>query len=254
MSDFSNFRAVYNELSDAVTSAKYQFFQDHLENFFRNIDDTLRVHRVVADLESRVDFPTWYAECKETMGSMVGSATLTWPKDRNDRLAMRVALLRAISNRNPDFDEFCQYFLYTANDYDVHVSDISRQIFLPTTRELIRYIEQNFDSADIPASDRTVTINHNSKEYADADEAMEKLEKAIREANDFDDPLEKEQREAEVSAARRLLKATRVSVSALVELLKPIATQYATKLKENLVGIAVTGTISALTYLFGKIF
>jgi hypothetical protein len=83
---------------------------------------------------------------------------------------------------------------------------------------------------------------------------MEQLEKAIREANDFDDPLEKEQREAEVSAARRLLKAARVRVDALVALLKPLVVQYATKLKDNLVGIAVTGTVSALVYLFGKIF
>jgi hypothetical protein len=122
-------------------------------------------------------------------------------------------------------------------------------------RELRRYLETEVAKTDaIPASDRVVTVNHNSKEYADADEAMAKLEKAIHEANDFDDPLEKEQREAEVSAARRLLKAARVRVSALVELLKPLVTQYATKLKDNLVGIAVTGTISALGYLFGKIF
>ncbi|MCK1720333.1 hypothetical protein [Bradyrhizobium sp. 141] len=49
MSDFSNFRAVYNELTDAVTSPKYQFFRDHLENFHRNIDETPRAHRVVSD-------------------------------------------------------------------------------------------------------------------------------------------------------------------------------------------------------------
>jgi hypothetical protein len=35
------------------------------------------------------------------------------------------------------------------------------------------------------AAARRGTVNHNSKEYTDADEAMEKLEKAIREANDF---------------------------------------------------------------------
>lgn len=33
MSDFSNFRAVYNELTDAVTSARYQFFKDPFGEF-----------------------------------------------------------------------------------------------------------------------------------------------------------------------------------------------------------------------------
>jgi hypothetical protein len=57
-------------------------------------------------------------------------------EDRTDRLAMRVALLRALSNGELDMYDFCAAFLYSANDYDVHVSDVSRQIFLPTTREL----------------------------------------------------------------------------------------------------------------------
>ncbi|MGY8678350.1 hypothetical protein Q2941_11085 [Bradyrhizobium sp. UFLA05-153] len=130
---------------------------------------------------------------------------------------------------------------------------MSRQIFLPTTRELLRYIEEHFDKV-VPASDRTVTINHNSKEYTDADAAMEKLEKTIREASDFDDPLEKDQREAEVSAGRRLLKATRVRVNVLLALLKPIVTQYGTKLKDSLIGMAVQATIGVLGHLLGKIF
>jgi hypothetical protein len=254
MSDLSNFRAVYNELSDAVTGAKYQFFQDHLDNFFRNIDDTPRARRVVAELESRVDFPAWYAECKETMGSMVGSATLTWPKDVIERLAMRVTLLRAISKGDPDFYEFCRYFLYSANDYDVHVSDLSRQIFTPTTRELIRYIEQRFDSAEIPASDRTVAVNHNSQEYVDADEAMAQLEKAIREANDFDDPAEKDQREAEISAARRLIKSARVRVDLVVDLVKPTVVDYVSKVKGGVVANAANATITALGVLLGYAF
>ncbi|WP_342724192.1 hypothetical protein AAFG07_34720 [Bradyrhizobium sp. B097] len=254
MSDFSNFRAIYNELTDAVTSAKYQFFKDHLENFLRNIDDTPRAHRVVSDLEKRVDFPTWYAECKETIGSMVGSGTLTWPKDKTDRLAMHIALLRALSNGELDIYDFCAAFLYTANDYDTNVYDISRQLFLPTTRELIRYIEQRFDAADIPASDRTVTINHNSKEYTDADEAMAELEKAIREANDFDDPAEKEQRGAEISAARRLIRSNRVRVDLVVDLIKPTVVQYATKVKDGIVANAANATVTALGVLLGYAF
>ncbi|MDH2406609.1 hypothetical protein QCM77_43210 [Bradyrhizobium sp. SSUT18] len=46
-------------------------------------------------------------------------------------------LLRALSNGELDMYDFCPAFLYTANDYDTHVHDISRQLFLPTTRELM---------------------------------------------------------------------------------------------------------------------
>jgi hypothetical protein len=97
MTDFSNFNAVYNELCDAVVGARYQFFRDHLANFFDTIDQTPAAKRVVGNLESRVDLKAWYAECKKSIGSMVGSGRLDWPKDRTDKLAMRVALLRAFA-------------------------------------------------------------------------------------------------------------------------------------------------------------
>ncbi|MBR1214618.1 hypothetical protein [Bradyrhizobium sp. JYMT SZCCT0180] len=255
MSDFSNFRAVYNELTDAVTSARHQFFKDHLANFFDTIDQTPNAARIVADLESRVDLKKWYEEAKESVGSFVGSGTLNWPKGRTEKLAMRVALLRAFSTEAIDPIDFAHDFLYSENNFDINISDISQQLFSPTGRELLRYIETHFDNPPgVPASDRVVTVNHNSPDYADADAAMEKLEKAIREANDFPEPEVKEQREAEVSAARRLMRAVRVRLEPLVALLKPLLVQYGTKVKDGLIAAAAAATTAALITLFGLIF
>jgi hypothetical protein len=80
---------------------------------------------------------------------------------------------------------------------------------------------------------------------------MEKLEAAIHEANDFPDLLEKEQCEAEVSAARRLLRATLVRLQPLVALLRPILVQYGTKVKDGLIAHAATATVTALIALLG---
>jgi hypothetical protein len=254
MSDFSNFRAVYNELTDAVANSKHQFFKDHLENFFDTIDQTPNAARVVSELEARVDFPGWYETCKQSIGSMVGSGELTWPRDKTDKLGVKVAMLRAMSSSELDIYDFCSSFLYTDNNFDTHVYDVSQQIFLPTARELLRYVERRFDNPEVPASDRQVTLDHNSTRYEDADAAMEKLEAAIREANDFLEPEEKEQRQAEVSAARRLMKAVRVRLEPLAALLRPILVQYVSKIKDGLVAHAATATTAALIALFGLIF
>jgi DNA-directed RNA polymerase subunit K/omega len=253
LSDFSNFHAVYNELTDAVMSSRYQFFKDHLANFFDTIDQTPNAAAIVSELESRVDLMPWYEESKNSVGSFVGSGMLDWPKDRTDRLAMKVALLRALSSEQIDIFDFTSSFLYTANNFDTNVSDVAQQIFQPTVRELIRYIEERFDKA-VPAADRAVTVNHNSREYADADEAMEKLEKAIHEANDFDDPLEKEQREAEISAARRLIRASLVRVAMVVELIKPVVTKYITQVRDGIVANMASATVAALGVLLGYAF
>ena len=47
VSDFSNFRADYDELTDEVNRARHQFLSDHLTNWFEHIDDTPQVADVV---------------------------------------------------------------------------------------------------------------------------------------------------------------------------------------------------------------
>jgi hypothetical protein len=73
MSDFSNFRAVYDELTDEVTRARYQFVADHLRNWFEHLDDTPAVLLIVSRLQSELDFPEWYKQQKATVRSMVGA-------------------------------------------------------------------------------------------------------------------------------------------------------------------------------------
>jgi len=58
---------------------------------------------------------------------------------------------------------------------------------------------------EIPASDRTVTLGHNSPEQKEALEKVDQLIKAVEETNDFPGTTEdKEQTLAELSAARKL--------------------------------------------------
>ena len=69
MSDFANFRAVYDELSDEVGQARYQFVADHLGNWFEHLDDTPAVLLIVTRLQSELNFTDWYKQQKSTVGS-----------------------------------------------------------------------------------------------------------------------------------------------------------------------------------------
>jgi hypothetical protein len=124
------------------------------------------------------------------------------------------------------------------------------------TKELIRHLrrvaEQQLEAA-VPASDRVVSLNHNSQQYAETIEAAEQLETVIQQANDFPDVQEKEQRVAEVSAVRRLLQAARVRVEPILSLLKPLAEQVKTKLRDTLIGMAITKFLTLLGALIGYI-
>jgi hypothetical protein len=252
MSDFTNFRAVYDDLTDEVGRARYQFVADHLKNWFVQLDETPGVSEIVERLQNGLDFQSWYEEQKNSIRSVIGSGRLSYPVDREKALGMKLLLFRHFAEGKDDLWQIGFHFIGSSTNLNDLNQSAVEQIFMPMARELRRYLEVEVPKLEvIPASDRIVTVNHNSKDYTDADEAMAKLEKAIHEANDFDDPNEKEQREAEVSAARRLLKAAQVRLEPLASLLKPILVQFTTKVKDNLITAAAALASGALIALLG---
>jgi hypothetical protein len=255
MSDFTNFRAVYDDLTDEVSRAHNTFLPDHLRNWFRHLDDTPRVAAIVRRLEHGLDIDRFAEQAMEDQNE-----TLDWGDHEEKALGMRLLLFRQFASGKQDISLWGFHFLHAGNNVNANAEAFVRQVFEPMVRELRRFLEKDVarlereedeEAQQVPASDRTVTINHNSKEYTEADEAMENLEKAIREANDFQDPFEKEQREAEVSAGRRLLKAARVRLEPLAALLRPVLAQFTTKVKDNLVSAAALAVSGALITLLG---
>ena len=251
MSDFANFRAVYDELTDEVSRSRHQFLPDHLRSWFRHLKETPGVNEIVAHLESGLDFDNWYAEQK-TRQTGAGSGTLRYPADRKQQLGMKLLLFRHFAAGKEAAWQFAHAFVYSSSDLNELTHGVIEQIFQPMARELRRHLEAEFARADeVPASDRVVRLDHNSKSYAEAIEAITRLEQAVSAANTFDDPDEKEQREAEVSAAGRLMKAAQVRLEALAAVLKPILVQFATKVKDNVISTAAVTVSGALITLFG---
>jgi hypothetical protein len=253
VSDFSNFRALYDELTDAVSQARHQFLPDHLRNWFEHLDETPRVAVIIQRLQQGLDFDTWYKQTESTGGSFVGSASLNWPKGKEKTLGMKLLLFRAGAEGKLDISQVGYTFIYVGNNINANAQAVIEQVFMPMVRELRRYLEAELDKPTAPASDRVVPLDHNRPDYKEAVASLDKLIKTIKEANDYPDP-NKEQRIAEVSAARILMDADKVRTEPLVALLKPLVVQYATKLKDTLIGLAVAATIGAFSYLFGHIF
>lgn len=89
---------------------------------------------------------------------------------------------------------------------DDYYEEISKGIdFLP---------DDESSSASIPASDRVVSLDHNSKEYKETVATLDAAAEAIRGFNG-ETTYDKKQIENELSAARILLKSTKVRVAAM---------------------------------------
>jgi hypothetical protein len=133
--------------------------------------------------------------------------------------------------------------------------------------ELIGESEDNFTSArglivnglkaaakvfpsEIPASDRIVTLGHNSPEKVELLEKIDELVTAVRETNEFPGPPEeREQIIAELSAGRRLLEATRIRIQALKTVLQPQLNWLAEKAVGAIVGGLATKLLEYLVSL-----
>jgi hypothetical protein len=246
--NFVNFRAVYDELTDEVARARYQFLPGHLQNWFATVDATPDVSRIVEHLQSGLDFPTWLQQCEP-------GRTLVWPEQREKRLGMQLLLFRAASQGKVKIEILGFHFLHLGRDVNANASAFIEQIFVPMARDLRRYLEQQIGSVAIaPASDRVVRLDHNSAAYRDAMQALETLERVLKEANDFPDLEEKEQQVAEVSAARRLLQSARVRIAAVASLAGPTLTYLAKQFVNTGIGRAAGAAIDKLIALLGHIF
>jgi hypothetical protein len=86
--------------------------------------------------------------------------------------------------------------------------------------ELRRRFEAELNEPkEVPASDRIVTLNHNSPDYQHLMSALGTLEEALRGTNDYPDAEERERVVAEVSAGRRLLQSVKVRAVAIAAVL-----------------------------------
>jgi hypothetical protein len=106
----------------------------------------------------------------------------------------------------------------------------------------LRAAQKVFGEPAVPASDRIVSIGHNSPEQKQALEKIDQLVEAVKEANDLPGgPEEKEQLIAELSAGRKLLEASVVRVGALRATLQPALRWILEKAAGTIVGKIAIG-------------
>jgi hypothetical protein len=104
---------------------------------------------------------------------------------------------------------------------------------------------------NIPASDRVVTLDHNSPDYKSLVTSLEKLETALQTTNDFPEDSDKEQRIAELSAGRRLLQSLRVHAGAAMAVLGNVLTFCIKSFAGHEIGNLAAPALNLLRNLLG---
>ena len=246
----------YDELAADVTASSYQTFSFHLQGWLDLVNEHPVVGRYIAQLERPVSFLEWYTAAKLTEGSMSGSGKLNWPRDKKKRLALQFDLFREIASDNIDLSDFAMTFFFVDNDLNDMASVVADQVFRPFVRDLRRTIEQldlptQPQGPLVPASDRIVTLNHNSAEYGALTKGLKSIGEQIGRLNDYPDLEAKERHTAELSAAERLLKSTTVRVAAFLGLVVSTLKWLSVTFAEEAIGIAAAELLKLIGTMFG---
>jgi len=184
----------------------------------------------------------------------IGGGNVQWPSLKEERLGAQLDLFRLFAQGKWDAFQFVVNFLNTGKtNLNDMVQDVVHQIFNPMTRDLRRYIIQNWDApkAIAPASDRVVQFDHNSAVYKDAIASLNRVRDAVAESNEYSDLEDKAQRLYELDASNTLLKAGRARVEVLQALTMKCLRYLADKFVEGIVSVVIGTAIIALVTLMG---
>lgn len=212
--------AEYDDRASEVSNADHRFFKATLERWLDLLDETPEFSVVCQRLEASVDFARWYEDLERRQASHgMGSAPLSLPKGRDENLGIRIALFRAMTDGRINGADFAHTYISSDRSVNQNLRDLDGQVFDPTVRELRRRIEWSArgveEPSPVPASDRIVTINHNSPDFHELIDALDDVQRSLKSVNDYDDPEEKEQVAAEIEAGRKLLDAPRARALAV---------------------------------------
>lgn len=131
------------DISEAISDfrdASFQSCESVLARVLTSLDEEPLAGFLTAVLPE-VDFNAWYAKATGTVGSMVGSGVMEWPAYRPNRVAMQIALCRAIVNKSVRFLDFVHQFMYTGRDLSGHVDGFATKLLDPMLRDISRLTE-----------------------------------------------------------------------------------------------------------------
>lgn len=131
------------DIKEAISDfrdASFQSCESVLARILITLDEEPIFSFLAAVLPS-VEFDAWFSEVRSTVGSMVGSGALKWPPDRQKRVALQIALCRAIVDKRITFINFAHEFIYMGGNLQAHVGEFASKILDPMLRDIGRLSE-----------------------------------------------------------------------------------------------------------------
>lgn len=182
----------FQDYADDVSRSRYHNFKDSIRRFTSTMVRNTPLGDVAEQLP-QVDFDSWYAAQRSTVGGMVGSGVLSWPDDRSERLALQLELIKRIAHGEMDLLQFMTDFMWNGNDINDNTAEFIQQVFRPFVRDFLRFAhdmpsfenglrqreEENHPGA-VMVNDLTLFISHSAQDADIAKVLITLFEKSLK--------------------------------------------------------------------------
>lgn len=141
-----------------LQSADYNTFQRPLERISQAFcDEDLKP--IIDDLKSKVNFDEFLENVDEG-GSMMGSAQLNWPAERQHELGLVVELIERAAKDPSWFLNISHHYYYSGTKIVSGIQKITRAVFIPFNRDIRIYVEGLFSRSQAGGSVATPTVSN----------------------------------------------------------------------------------------------
>jgi len=237
------------DIERLTTNATYEDIPGILQRWFYTLDSSPElISSIVDGLKGESTLQKVNDE-NVVLQRGLGNSRFNWPLGKEERLGAQHIFLRAASQ--PDF-EFIGFLTGFYNEFQGNLNDASynftNRLFEPHVREFIRYVEMRLDGEAIPASDRIVAIDHNSKDVLEIEKAFDAVEAAIAQSNSLEN---REMIQAELAAGKTVIEAPKAR-SSIVKSVVIAPLKYLSKaVADNALSILIATLLSAIAAYFG---
>ncbi|UTH49846.1 nucleotide-binding protein [Loktanella salsilacus] len=135
-------KTALNEVNNAVLdlqSADYNTYHRPIQRLSAALhSESLRA--ITEQLKADVDFDAFVSDSDEG-GSMIGSATLNWPKDRQKELGLAIHIIDRGAEDAGWFLNFSHHWYHAGNKFVANIRKVTTAVIIPFARDFKTYVE-----------------------------------------------------------------------------------------------------------------
>ncbi|WP_248308056.1 nucleotide-binding protein [Bosea sp. AS-1] len=132
-------RQIENVVSD-LRRSEANTFDRHIKKLSRLLH-TDELDEISNELIAGVDLDAWLAEGNESQGSMMGSATLSWPERNSEELGLVAGLIDKFAKTPDEAATFSHTFYYNGNNISRNLQNMVSQMIVPFARDFIDHVK-----------------------------------------------------------------------------------------------------------------